>query len=256
MKLSVLGSCSGTEPFENRHHTAFALTLGERIYWFDAGETCSYTAHLMGLDLLSVSDIFISHPHMDHVGGLPNLLWTIRKLCRAYKRPLLTDGVDVYLSARETWDGVMQILRNTEGSFELPFALEWHSMVAGLLFDDGDVRVTAYPNTHVKPADGVVRSYSFLIECEGRRIVYSGDVKGYSELDEAIGAGCDLLIGETAHHVLEEVFDYVARHPIGRVVFTHHKREIMENTEATSARVKELLGNKAVIAYDGMEVVL
>ncbi|MDD6563518.1 MAG: hypothetical protein PUF08_00410, partial [Clostridiales bacterium] len=64
MKFYIFGSCSGTEPFKGRHHTAWALELNGRIYWFDAGETCSYTAHLMGVELLAVSDIFISHPHM------------------------------------------------------------------------------------------------------------------------------------------------------------------------------------------------
>ena len=72
MKLYIFGSCSGTEPWQNRHHTAFAIEIGGRFYWFDAGENCSYAAHLMGVDLLAVSDIFISHTHMDHVGISPS----------------------------------------------------------------------------------------------------------------------------------------------------------------------------------------
>ena len=75
MKLYVFGSCSGTEPMEGRHHTSVAFEINDRFYWFDAGENCSYTAHLMGVDLLKISDIFISHTHMDHIGGLANLLW-------------------------------------------------------------------------------------------------------------------------------------------------------------------------------------
>ena len=59
MKLFIFGSCSGTEPITDRHHTAFAIEINKRIYWLDAGENCSYTAHLMGVDLLRVSDIFI-----------------------------------------------------------------------------------------------------------------------------------------------------------------------------------------------------
>lgn len=69
MKLHFLGTCSGTEPMPDRKHTSFAIETGDRLYWFDAGEGCSYTAHLMGLDLLSLCKVVISHPHMDHVGG-------------------------------------------------------------------------------------------------------------------------------------------------------------------------------------------
>lgn len=73
MKIYIFGSCSRTEPMEGRHHTAFAIEINGKVYWFDAGENCSHTAHLMGVDLLLVSDIFISHPHTDHVAGLVNL---------------------------------------------------------------------------------------------------------------------------------------------------------------------------------------
>ena len=79
-KIHILGSCSGTEPFPGRHHTSLAIELPDSLFFLDAGETCSYTAHLMGLDLLKTRAVFISHCHMDHIGGLPNLLWTKRKL--------------------------------------------------------------------------------------------------------------------------------------------------------------------------------
>ena len=80
MKIYFLGTCAGTEPMPDRKHASVAIECGDAIYWFDAGEGCSYTAHNMGLDLLRVKKIMISHTHMDHVGGLGNLLWNIRKL--------------------------------------------------------------------------------------------------------------------------------------------------------------------------------
>ena len=230
MKLSVVGSCSGTEPFENRHHTAFALTLGERIYWFDAGETCSYTAHLMGLDLLSVSDIFISHPHMDHVGGLGNLFWNIRKLSKVKKQNLRYGDLHLYIPSMETWKGILAILKNSEGNYQNDYQTLAHPISDGVLLENGEIRVTAMHNLHLKvPADGVWRSFSFLIEAEGKRVVYSGDVKDISELSPWLAEGCDLLLMETGHHHPDLVCQHLIDegYKIGTLGFLHHGRDIL-----------------------------
>ena len=255
MKLYFLGTCSGTEPFLDRNHASFALQTGGNLYFFDAGEGCSKTAHLLGLDLMATQCVVISHPHMDHVGGLTNHLWTVRKLMRAYGRTPLFDCLRVYVPCKETWDGVMMILHNTEGNFVSPsYPLEGKTYAAGVLFDDGRVRVTAYPNTHIRCNEGEVRSYSFLIECEGKRIVYSGDLKSYSELDAAIGEGCDAVIGETGHHKIIDVLAYVSKKSIGSFYFTHHGREILNDRAAAEERVASLFEGRAQIAYDGMTV--
>ena len=193
MKLTFLGTCAGTEPMPDRKHTSFILEAGGKVYWFDAGEGCSYTAHNLGIDLLQVSKIVISHPHMDHIGGLANLLWTVRKLC-IVKKPACAGDIDVYIPNLQTWEGVMMLLSNTEGNFKIPFELRAHQTHDGILFDDGTVKVTAFHNLHISRRNDQWQSYSFLIECQGKRIVYSGDVHAYEELDPVIGTGCDGMI--------------------------------------------------------------
>ena len=243
MKLSILGSCSGTEPFENRHHTAFALTLGDRIYWFDAGETCSYTAHLMGLDLLSVSDIFISHPHMDHVGGLGNLLWTVRKLSKVKKQQPHHGDLHIYIPNMETFEGVLAILKNSEGGYQNPYQTLAHPVLDGVLLENNEIRVTAMHNLHLKePADGVWRSFSFLIEAEGKRIVYSGDVKDLSELSPWLTEGCDLLLMETGHHHPDEVCGRLLaeQYPVKRPGFLHHGRDILNHHDEMLEKCRAL----------------
>ena len=256
MKLWFLGTCSGTEPMEGRRHASFVLETNGDLYWFDAGEGCSTTAHLLGLDLLAVKRIVISHPHMDHVGGLANLLWTVRKLIRRTGRPFGGDSLNVHIPSLDTWDGVIRILRNSEGGFEIPFTLLAHRTVSGLLFDDGAVRVTAFPNEHIRPVNGEVFSYSFLIECEGQCIVYSGDIKRYTELDVAMEQGCDVLIAETGHHKPEDVCAYARKKMVKHLYFTHHGREILDAPALAAQKVCRLFGDGAVIAYDGMCVEL
>jgi len=255
MKIYFLGTCAGTEPMPDRKHTSFAVECGETLYWFDAGEGCSYTAHNMGLDLLKVRKIVISHPHMDHVGGLGNLLWTIRKLMWCKKLQHLED-VDVYIPNLQVWDGLLTMLQHTEGGFKTNFQLTAHETREGVLFDDGDVRVTASHTIHMQPVDGKWQSYAFLIEAEGKRLVYSGDVKAYTELDGLIGEGCDGLIIETGHFVIDDVYAYTKNKPIGKIFFNHNGREILYGLEAAAQKVQNLFGDRAVIAYDTMSAVL
>ncbi|MGC9019491.1 MAG: MBL fold metallo-hydrolase, partial [Candidatus Bipolaricaulaceae bacterium] len=56
--------------------SAFAEIGGRRLL-FDAGAdrlTLAHNARLLGLDFSSLTDIFISHPHCDHVGGLSEVM--------------------------------------------------------------------------------------------------------------------------------------------------------------------------------------
>lgn len=251
MKLYFLGTCAGSEPMPDRKHMSFALECDENIYWFDAGESCSHTAHNLGVDLLNVKKVVISHPHMDHVGGLGNLLWNIRKLY-LMKKPDRVSDIDVYIPNLQTWEGIMMILRNTEGNFKIPFCIQAHKTHDGVLFDDGSVRVTAFHNLHISTPENQWQSYSFLIECREKRIVYSGDVKCYSELDTIIGTGCDNLIIETGHFGIDDVYAYTKNKAIGKIYFTHNGREIINSSELAAEKVNRLFKNNAAICFDGM----
>ncbi len=127
MKLHFLGTCAGTEPMPGRNHQSFAIEIDNTLYWFDAGACCSITGYLMGLDLLTVKKVIISHVHMDHVGGLGNLFWDIRKVKGVSKKDTKFDSIDLYIPEEKTWHGILQMLENTEKginryeeNFEIP----------------------------------------------------------------------------------------------------------------------------------------
>ena len=258
MKLHFLGTCSGTEPMADRRHTAFVVESGQRLYWFDAGEGCSHTAYLKGLDLHAVCRVIISHTHMDHVGGLANLFWNILKLTHVGKKTTPYAGdIELYIPNLETWDGIWKILANTEGGFRAPFSILPTEVRDGLLFDDGVMRVTAFHNHHLRHSEGEPwRSFTYRIECEGKVVVYSGDIKNYTDLDGAIGDGCDAAIVETGHFGIDDVHEYMSGKQVGHVFFNHNGREVLAGRRAAREKLERCFGNAATLCEDGMTAVL
>ncbi len=255
MRIIFFGTCSGTEPKQGFRHVSFAVIHNGKTFFFDAGEGSSYTAHLLGVDLLSTEAVFISHCHMDHIGGLPNLLWNIRKLDGISKTdpsPMSGKSIKLFIPNKDSLEGVLKILGGTEGGFRKHFSLEADSPRDGQIFDSGDFIVTALHNTHLeRDESGRWMSFSYRIEAGDGSLVYSGDVRHVSELDPLLSS-CSLLLMETGHHSVEEVCSYVKENCPGveKLGFIHHGRAILSSPEAELEKAKSILGERVYIFRD------
>ncbi len=219
-----------------RLHTSVLLEIGERLYFLDAGEACSRTAYLLGYDLTRVRGIFLSHAHMDHTGGLPNLLWTIRKLHGLSSFDgRVCEPITVYTANLPAWTAVTDLLSCTEGGFGIDFELNAQRLRPGLCLDTDTLRVTAVPNTHLPadPDDGP-QSFSFRIESAGASLVYSGDMGSARDLEPLLQDPADLVLVETGHHSVEDLCSWaeVNRKTIRKLGFYHHGRAILHDPAA------------------------
>ena len=252
-RIHMLGTCAGTEPWPGRNHTSWILEKpnGE-ILWFDAGEYCSWTALLMNLDPSRCKNLFISHPHMDHVGGLPGLLTTIAKVhwLRGDKKPVeltVHSAMSYFIEASKE----MVLGRNNKH-------VKIHTINTGEIFRDGDVAIDVIENRHMPPAkDGRCQSYSYRIKILNgpkKTLVFSGDIKNEDDLAPFFkDGGIDLLMIETGHHVAENLCRKIKeKYPnsVKDILFLHHGIEILNDPDFEKARAEAVWGKPVIISKD------
>ena len=257
--LTILGSCSGTEPMPGRHQTSIAMEFDGRVYFFDAGENCAHAAYTGGIDLPALEEIFISHTHFDHVGGLPHLFWTLGKISgrsdEVHHR-LAGRTIEVFLPDVKPWSAITRFLGSETDELGRSYRIVSRQYDEGVIFDRHGVKVTALHNRHL--GDGEPhRSFSFRVDAGGKAFVFSGDVKHVSELAPLL-PGASLLLMESGHHGVEEVCTWIRDNAAGldRMVFVHHGREIMYDPEGSLKKARAILGGKVSISDDGTRVSL
>ena len=136
----------------------------------------------------------------------------------------------------------MAILRNTEGYYKCDHATLCHKIEDGVVLNNDEITVTALHNNHLSKKEYGWRSFSFLIEAEGKRIVYSGDVGDLDDFTELFGERCDLLLMETGHHDALTICERIktAGYPVRDICFLHHGLAVLGDYDGTLERCRKI----------------
>lgn len=124
-------------------------------------------------DPKSVSAIFITHAHIDHTGRLPKIIKDgfhgkvySTPPTRDFANVLLLDSEHMLIDAAERFKlPVLYGVREIEELMARWEGLKYHESV-----QVGPFKITPYSAGHI------LGSSSYLIECEGKKIVFSGDL--------------------------------------------------------------------------------
>jgi len=252
-RVTIFGSSAGF-PTEKRYNTCIGLWRGEELYLIDSGEpTAAYLARrCVSPDALRA--VFITHPHIDHCGGLPMLMQWLQLNHRT--RPLLV------CLPREIRVPLFDFLNAV---YLLPdllgFDLELRSIEAGTIYSDG-VNVKAIPNAHIAGAAEHARaagypalgeSFSYRVTVDGKRLFFSGDLASPSEMIEQL-KGADLAVVEIAHFTPEELGAALAPTALRRLVATHIIHTLEPVEDGIPDRIKAAgFGGEVHLAHDGDE---
>lgn len=210
MRITFVGSSHGV-PEPNRHCSCNLIEVGENIYFIDMGTMGTEAIIDRGLSMEAVKGIFVTHMHGDHTNGLPGFIELIGWYFHGCNPTVMLpreDAPDVIKSWMK--------LNNVNCRDEIKFG----TTKSGLVYDDGTIRVTAFKTKHLEP------SYSYLIEAEGKNIVFTGDLRGpdVDFPDFACDRPIDLIVCEAAHFDATKYADVFKNkcQEIRSVVVNHH----------------------------------
>jgi ribonuclease Z len=190
MRVTLLGT-GGPELSPDRYGAATLIEAGGETLLFDAGRGVMQRLYECGIRINSVTKVFFTHLHSDHIDGLPNL-WITPWFLLGRSEPMTFWGPK---RTRSMLDGMRQFLahdieaRAEPGSPASDLAYEAHEFEgATLVYDAGGVRVRSVPVDH---KDGNP-AYGFVIDYGQRRVILSGDCT-YSEALATVG-DADLVL--------------------------------------------------------------
>ena len=250
MKITLLGTSHG-DPTVSRLQSASLVEVAGKRYLIDGGEGISTTLIRRKTGPETIDAIFVTHMHLDHSGGIPELL----ELALKYRNRQPNINPPVFLpeargaAALKEWLAV-NYMHNPEAN-------ELNIYKAGIIFDDGVVKVEAFPTKHIKGNinSQEPRSFGFKITAEGKSVFFTGDLSSdFSDFPFEGAQNCELLISELVHFSAESAHDRLKDIDVGHLVFNH-----LGNRWQTNEGEKEILNLFAdcnypvTVGFDGAE---
>lgn len=241
--ISFLGTGSGV-PSSDRFFSSAVLQLGGRRLLIDAGEPCVHALRERGDLLREIEAVFVTHGHVDHVGGLPALLQGCKLLGRT--APLDVRLPREMIAPLRAWIAALYLMEEGFG-----FSVFWKEWVPSAPVELGaGLTVTPHPNSHLRrcytdlpgaDASRPCASYSLEIVQEGFRALFSGDLGEAAELANMVATPADLLVCELSHFTAEELAGVLRDARLHALCLVHLSEEYASDRGQLQERMEELL---------------
>ena len=252
MKLTVLGSGTSV-PHPRRSSSAHWLEAGGGTLLLDISGPAVHRMAQEALDWPNLDAVWVSHFHLDHVGGLAPFLFGTKYApqTRERRKPLTVYGPR----------GTEKLLRRFDEAggyklFEQPFPLELREVSPRAEFEVfPGVRAQAFSTPHTSESLAVR-----LTGADGTSLVYTSDT-GYAEALAAFARAADLFLMECSffrskpvetHLELEDAMRLARLAGPRRVVLAHLYPE-WDGVDIP-AEARRLWDGEVVEAQDGLRL--
>jgi ribonuclease J len=191
--------------------TCIQVTSGTTTILLDVGLPLSAESPHVDVSKLKVDAVLVSHPHQDHFGLMDRLLQSTP----VYIGELGKNLIDVthVLLGKERHGNNFRHFKAWE-----PFLI-------------GDFTITPYLVDH-----SAIDAYSFLIEAEGKRVFYSGDLR--------------------SHGRKGKLFDHLVKHPIPDIdlmflegTMMHRSNDLFPDEAAVEKKIVEVISTQKNISF-------
>ena len=201
MRIILLGTGVGPPVNLVQYGASTLIEAGGTRLLFDCGRGATIRLTEAGIPLPSVTRLFLTHLHSDHVIQIPDLLLAGWVVGPGRKTPLHVSGprgtAEMMAALEKAFAFDIHVRRDIDEKFAADgIAVRSQDIDPGVVFDEGGLTVTAFLVDHepVEPAFG------YRIDYRGRSVVLSGDTR-VSENLIRVAAGADVLIHEAVDPV-------------------------------------------------------
>jgi len=236
LALIVLGT-GMPRPDPQHAGPSTAITAGDAWFLVDSGRGVTMRVAATPLKYDKMRAVFITHLHSDHTAGLPDLFvssWMFGRKTTSLQLYGPAGIKKLAAAMLQFFDYDIHIRRDLVE--HLPAAgatIRTHVVREGVVYDDGEVRVTAFDVEHppVKPA------YGYRFDSGGSSIVITGDTRPNPNLVR-YAKGADILVSEA---YLPEYLDKVDTPEVAARLKAYHTTPEQAGEMATAAGVKTLV---------------
>ena len=222
MKITVLGSGSAfSDP--SRFNSAYLVESEDQTFLIDCGSDALRALQKAKTDLFSIGDIFLTHLHADHSGGLPAVLTAMHVLDR--KSPVEVHVPSTQLEFVRLWLANLFIY-NRRMSFETTLV----PIHAGTKKLNAHLEIEFIPTKHLQKyaehaaaAEIKPLSFSVIVREGNNSFFFSSDFGSINEVRSYLE--CSLALVEATHPNIEDIAE-ITKRPHGRIFLTHIPQEL------------------------------
>ena len=197
IKVVLLGTAAGPPVNLERYEASTLMQAGGETLLFDAGRGAALRLSQYGIRLGTVSKIFLTHLHSDHIVDIPDLFLTPWASGEARQVPFEVWGPPGTRSMMDKLQKAFAFDIHTRRDIDEKYSkvgisVLSHEVKEGIVFEKNGVKVTTFLVDHgpVKPAFG------YRVDYGGHSVTLSGDTR-FSENLIKHSQGVDVVIHET-----------------------------------------------------------